>query len=69
MPYLNIVREWKINWAADPKRVELFFHRDTLEPETVEFFVPKRMMKSMSKGNEESNDLQGMYQSCDINKT
>merc|ERR1711970_552251 len=40
--WLQTLREWKINWAAEPKRVELFLNKDTEEHEKIEFFISHR---------------------------
>lgn len=41
-PNFNLNREWKINWAAEPKRVELFLNKDTEAHEKIEFFISHR---------------------------
>lgn len=48
-------REWKINWAAEPKRVELFLNKDTEQQEKIEFFISHRTSDSSA-----IKDLQGI---------
>jgi len=50
-------REWKINWAAEPKRVELFLNKGTEQSEKIEFFIPQR-----NSTQEFNKDLQGQSQ-------
>lgn len=44
--WLQTLREWKINWAAEPKRVELFFNKDGDKSDKVEFFISHRSSDS-----------------------
>jgi len=55
--WLQTLREWKINWAAEPKRVELFLNKGSQDSEKVEFFIP-----SHKNSNDRNKDLQVIHE-------
>merc|ERR1711953_1268016 len=55
--WLQTLKEWKINWAAEPKRVELFMNKGTEQQEKIEFFIPQR-----NSTQEFNKDLQVIHE-------
>jgi kindlin 2 len=55
--WLQTLKEWKINWAAEPKRVELFLNKGTEQSEKIEFFIPQR-----NSTQEFNKDLQVIHE-------
>jgi len=68
--WLQNLKEWKINWYADPKHVTLVFDSDNhldknaSEDKTIAFFIPSARNASGSKQQrelEQRRKLQGTF--------
>ena len=60
--WLQTLKEWKINWYADPKRVELILNKNNELNEMIEFFIPPGKRDSGDKegfDRRQKKDLQG----------
>lgn len=55
--WLQTLREWKINWAAEPKRVELYLNKGSQDSEKIEFFIP-----SQKNSIDRNKDLQVIHE-------
>ena len=56
--WLQTLKEWKINWFADPKRVELMLNKNQKSEEQIEFFIPLTKEGDKEPDRRQKKDLQ-----------
>ena len=56
--WLQTLKEWKINWFADPKRVELMLNKNQKAEEQIEFFIPLTKEGDKEPDRRQKKDLQ-----------
>ena len=61
--WLQTLKEWKINWYADPKRVELILNKNNELTEEIKFFIPagKHSADRDTFDRKQKKDLQGNF--------